>query len=431
MRVLGVGYHVALGDLYLRLIARGHEVRVYADDADADDILSGLVPRTRDWRSELPWLRQAPDCGLLVFEGTGWGETQDQLRREGYHVIGSSALGDRLELDRAYGQSVAREVGIQVAETFPFDSFDAAIAFVEQRPARYVLKFDGDIFAKTRNYVAVLEHGEDMLAMLRMQRAKWPLSEAPRFVLMEHLSGVEVGVGGFFDGEKFLTPVNLDFEHKRFFPGNLGELTGEMGTLVSYRGAERLFEATLAKLAGRLSASHYVGYINLNMIVNERGAFPLEFTCRLGVPGFAILSALHEDPWDVLLERLAKRRAPSFRTHDGFAVGVVLTVPPFPYPDGYERLSKGALIYLHDLSRSEYERLHFGELRREGEQLVTAGQIGYVMVVTGRGASVPEARMQAYALAKKVVVPNVRYRVDIGEGYELHDRAELMRLGWL
>ncbi|MDB4988940.1 MAG: phosphoribosylglycinamide synthetase [Myxococcaceae bacterium] len=406
-------------------------MRVYADDADADDILADMVPRTRAWRDELGWLREAPDCGVLLFEGTGWGQEQDELRRQGFHVIGSSSLGDRLELDRAYGQSIAREVGMQVADTFPFDSFDDAIAFVHQHPGRYVLKFDGDAFAKTRNYIGVLEQGEDMLATLRVQRAKWPLAENPRFVLMEHLSGVEIGVGGFFDGERFLSPVNLDFEHKRFFPGNLGELTGEMGTLVSYRGAERLFEATLGKVAPLLRASNYVGYINLNMIVNAEGAFPLEFTCRLGVPGFAILSALHIDPWDVLLERLVTRSGASFRTHDGFSIGVVLTVPPFPYPDGYERLSKGALIYLHDLTVEEYERLHFGELCMEDEQLVTAGQIGYVMVVTGRGASVEEARTSAYALAKKVVVPNVRYRLDIGASYELSDRAELTRLGWL
>jgi phosphoribosylamine--glycine ligase len=422
---------VGLGDLYLRLLSAGHEVRVYADDPEADDILLGMVPRTPSWRDELAWIREAADLGIVLFEGTGMGAVQDELRRAGFLVVGSSAFGDRLELDRAFGQQVARELGMHTAETVAFESFDDALGFVSERPGRYVLKFDGDVFAKTRNYVGVLPRGEDMIATLRLQREKWPLPEKPRFVLMQHLTGVEVGVGGFFDGEQFLSPVNLDWEHKRFFPGNLGELTGEMGTLVSYRDGERLFEATLGRLAPRLRASGYVGYINLNLIVNDDGAFPLEFTCRLGVPGFAILSALHQEPWHVLLGKLVTRSERRFATHEGFAIGVVLTVPPFPYPDGYERLSKGALIYLHDLSADEQTRLHYGELRREGERLVTAGQIGYVMVVTGRGATVHEARSQAYALALKVVVPNVRYRRDIGEAYDLGERAELQRLGWL
>jgi phosphoribosylamine--glycine ligase len=237
-------------------------------------------------------------------------------------------------------------------------------------------------------------------------------------------------VGGFFDGARFLAPTNLDYEHKRFFPGDLGELTGEMGTLVTYRGSERLFAATLARVAPLLAEAHHVGYVNLNLIVNDEGAFPLEFTTRLGVPGYAILEALHIDPWEVVLQRVLDRSG-DFSTRDDHAIGVVLTVPPFPYPDGYERLGKHTPIYLNGVTESERPHLHLAEVRREGEQLLTAGQIGYVMVVTGTGPSVPEARRASYALVDKIVIHNLRYRRDIGLAYEQRDRAELVRLGWL
>jgi phosphoribosylamine--glycine ligase len=430
MRVLGVGHCGELGALYMRLAARGSAVRMHLDDPDSSDMLEGLVERAASLAAGLAWVRESPD-GLVIFEGTGWGELQDRLRREGLRVVGGSALGDRLELDRAHGQRVLRDAGLQTTKTVELDGFGAAIAHLERAPGRYVLKFSGAGFASTRSYVGVLDDGEDLLAVLRLQRANWRHDERPRIVLMDHLRGVEVGVGAFFDGTTFLRPANLDWEHKRFFAGNLGELTGEMGTVVTYRGAERLFDRTLGRLAAPLRDSGYVGYINLNMIVNEAGPWPLELTCRFGYPGFAILSALHAEPWDAVLGRLCDGKGSTLDTHAGLAVGVVLTVPPFPYPDGYERLSKGMPIcFRRDLDEGDRANLHYGEMRLAHGQLVTAGQIGYVMVVTGRGDTIEAARREAYARAEKVVIPNVRYRVDIGGTFE-RDRAELVRLGWL
>jgi phosphoribosylamine--glycine ligase len=427
LRILGIGKGNDLADIYLRLQSSGHDVRVFVGDPEAHDIFRGMLTFTDDWQRDLAWVR---DDGFILFEGIGWGETQDRLRAEGYRVIGGSALGDRLETDRAFGQEVLRGIGLLTAASHEFDDFDAAIRFVAQTRSRYVLKFSGQGFASTRNYVGEMENGDDVAAVLRLQRDRWSYDERPSFILMEHVSGVEVGVGAFFNGREFLEPANLDWEHKRFFNGNLGELTGEMGTLLTYRGAAPLFDVTLRKLAPMLAESGYVGYINLNTIVNERGIFPLELTCRFGYPGFAILDAMHIGGWSAVFQRLLDG-ATSIETHDGYAICVVLTVPTFPYYHGYESLSKGAPILFRDsLTDADREHLHFAEVAMEREQLVTAGTVGYVMVVTGRGATVEEARDDAYARTRKVVIPNLRYRTDIGEQFLVRDRATMQRLGY-
>jgi phosphoribosylamine--glycine ligase len=51
------------------------------------------------------------------------------------------------------------------------------------------------------------------------------------------------------------------------------------------------------------------------------------------------------------------------------------------------------------------------------------------MVATGRGRTVREAQASAYRLAEQVVIPNVRYRNDIGERYLKESRAQLASLG--
>jgi phosphoribosylamine---glycine ligase len=433
MRFLGIGDSNDLLALYLQLDREGHEVRVQVRDPEAADVGRGLVPLVEDWRAELEWIRAAGREGVVLFETATDGALQDSLRAEGFQVIGGSAAGDRLESRREAGQQLLATLGLRTAETHVFTNFEAAARFIRERRQRYVYKPDGAGFASTRTYVGQLEDGTDLLAILARQSATWPVDTPVRFILMDHLSGVEMGVGAYFDGRQFLRPACLDWEHKRFFPGDLGELTGEMGTLATYDGSDRFFEATLARMEPWLSKAGYCGYINLNTVVNADGVWPLEFTCRFGYPGYAVLSVLQRDGWAELFRQLLSGEGGSFRTTPGFSVAVVLTVPPFPHRDGYARLSKGLpIVFRADLDAEEQRlHLHPGEVTLTGDTLLTSGSLGYVMVATGAGHDVAAARQAAYRTAARVVVPNLRYRLDIGQRFIEADRATLERLGWL
>jgi phosphoribosylamine--glycine ligase len=412
MRFLGVGDAADLAALYLRLAEDGHDVKICIGDSLCRDTLSGMVERVADWRCELDWVRAAGDDGCILFEnnGDGRGRTQDELRRDGYNVIGSSGFGERLEHDRAYAQRTLRDLGFATAPVFEFSDPGEACRFVHERPARYVLKPNGAPYAST--YVGLHRQGHDIHALLEAGAT----AGAASFILMEHLEGVEMGVGAYFNGAEFLSPACLDWEHKRFFEGDLGELTGEMGTVVTYTGTRRFFGRTLAKLAPLLKENGYCGYINLNTIVNRDGIWPLEFTCRFGYPGYAILDPLQRTSWAELFRAMIRRSSLSFEVEPGFAVGVVVTTPPFPYSRLHLAEPVGLPVLIEgERTLEERRHLHYGEVGMKDGILVTTGASGYTLVVTGTGDTVEEARRGANARAERVMVINARYRRDIGQ----------------
>ncbi len=431
MRFLGIGDYCDLGSLYTRLIAEGHEVRVFISEPQCHGTLAGVVQRTDDWRSELPWIREASDDGIILFENVASerGAIQDALRAEGYQVIGGSSFGDRLENDRAYAQRILESLGLQIASIWEFNNLADARAFIESHPARYVLKFNGDGYGAADNYVGRLKDSQDVLAVLT---AKFRQSECERmsFVLMSYIDGIEMGVGAYFDGKRFLEPACLDWEHKKFFPGDLGELTGEMGTVVTYQNTGLFFRRTLQRMQSLLTQHGYCGYINLNTIVNEAGIWPLEFTCRFGYPGYSILEPLQETSWSVLFRRMIGRSTADLRTRTGYAVGIVLTTRPFPYIRTFVPEPVGLpILFEGELSAADHANIHFGEMGLEGGQWVTAGYHGWTMVVTGTGPTIEEATRNAYRLTDRVVIPNLRYRNDIGAKLIGGDHATLHRLG--
>jgi phosphoribosylamine--glycine ligase len=427
LRFLGIGDYNSLGDMYWRVQRAGHEVKVCVRETEAHSIFADVIERTNEWRNQLDWVGED---GIIVCETATLGDEADALRADGFRVVGGSAFADRLELDRAFGQSIMRDVGMKTAPNHSFNRFADGIDFVQRNPARYVYKLSDPEAPSTRNYVGAMNDGSDLLAVLTMEGERYADKSDPSFVLMDHLTGVEVGIGAYFDGNTFLRPACIDWEHKRFFPGDLGELTGEMGTVVSYRNSSRLFDATLGLVEARLRDARHCGYININTIVNERGVWPLEFTCRFGYPGFAICDALHSEGWASILHKMAFG-GDAIETREGFSVGVVLTVPPFPYEYGYSELSKGNPIFFREGLSAEADCVHLGEVERRHERWITSGSLGYVMVVTGTGQTIRAAQSSAYDAIKRVVVPNGRYRNDIGDKLIREDLRTLRELGWL
>jgi phosphoribosylamine--glycine ligase len=241
--------------------------------------------------------------------------------------------------------------------------------------------------------------------------------------------GVEIGVGAFFNGKEFMYPININFEHKKLFPGELGVATGEMGTTMFWSGPNKLFNSTLKKLEDTLRREGYVGYIDINCIVNGNGIFPLEFTSRFGYPTISIQMDGMVTPIGDFFYQMASGGSNQFKVKTGFQIGARVVVPPFPYKDPatFAAFSRDAAIVF---KKPMPEGIHIEDVKLvNGEWLITGGS-GVALIVTGLGQTMKEAQKQMYARISNILIPNMYYRTDIGNRWA-EDSDKLHAWGYL
>ena len=405
-----------IGDIAWQLIKEGHEARYFIESEEEREVADGFVPKVSGWEEHVAW------ADVIIFDDVlGQGTKAKKLREQGKAVIGGTPYTDMLEDDRAFGQEELKKAGVPIIPYRDFTSFDDAIAFIQQNPGRYVLKPSG----KAQNIKGLLfvgeeEDGKDVLQVLGDYKQALA-DKIPVFQLQKRISGVEVAVGAFFNGKEFIYPINVNFEHKKLFPGELGPSTGEMGTTMFWSGPNKLFNQTLKRMEARLAEEGYIGYIDINCIVNSNGIYPLEWTARFGYPTISIQQESMLAPIGEFLCELAHGGSPKLKVRSGFHMGVRIVVPPFPFKDKetFEVKSKDSIIYF----KKPTEGVHIEDVKLvKGEWLVT-GTAGVVLIVCGNGGTMRQAQGQAYGRIRNIMIPHMYYRTDIGDRwYEDSDR---------
>lgn len=419
-----------IGDTAWQVQKEGHEVRYYIHREADKEVADGFVPKTDDWEADVDWADVIVFDDIWIGDEIGTGALAQKLRAQGKAVVGGSPATDRLEDDRGYAMDILEQHGVTTLRHKEFTDFDEAIAFVEQRKRAYVIKPLGEVQnVKRLLYVGHQPDGSDVIDVLRAYKKAWG-HRMKGFQLQEKVSGVEVAVCGFFNGHKFIEPVNLNFEHKKLFDRNIGPSTGEMGTSMFWCRRNNLFNRTLGKLEGWLAQQGYVGSIDLNCIVNGSGIYPLEFTPRFGYPTIMLQTEGMTSGVGAFFDDLAHGRDPKLKVHRGFQVGVRICMPPFPFHDEatFDENSRNAAIVVRGKDR---EGLHIQDTKQEDGQWRVAGSHGVVLFVTGKGTTMAEAKRQAYRRVEGVIIPNMFYRSDIGQRWIDGDGDRLLAWGYL
>ena len=407
-------------DLAIRAQNAGHEVKLAIRlDARTKNIGRGFVTVVRDHREWLRWanLIVCTDNSLYLHD------LESHRRLAGGLVIAPSPEAAQWELDRQLGQQVFRRANIPTIPCKEFRSYDDAIAHVKKTMRRFVSKPCNDANAdKALSYCSA--GPDDMVYMLE----RWKRSDKLKgsFILQDFIPGIEFGVAAWHGPHGFNDAFEETFEFKKLMNGEIGCATGEQGTVMRYVRKSKLAEKVLLPLAGQLEKLKYIGDVAINCIIDEQGhPWPLEFTMRLGWPAFQLQCALLKDDPVTWLHDLAtgKDSHPFFL--DRLAVGVVLSVPDYPYSHMTRKevtgipilgITPGLMKHLHPCE------MMVGEAYSEvGGQLVrtpcpmTAGD--YVLVMTACGETVQDARQKVYRRLERVrsrMPGSPMYRTDIG-----------------
>jgi phosphoribosylamine---glycine ligase len=393
-----------------RASAAGHVVRWFIRPSKTNDPTMGegfkRIQKVDNWLSHVRWAD-------LIFT-TSNDQYLPQLERAkaaGVRYFGPSQKSADLEIKRAEGMKFLEKKGIEVPPYRKFKNLKECEEFCWKSDYRWVFKTLGDNEDKALSYCS--KSPADMIAKLQHWQ-ETGMNPKGEVMLQEFIDGHELGVSRWLGKEGWISPPNINWEHKKLMSGNYGPNTGEMGTVMAYEPEEKLCKDVLDPLEKDLLAMGHLGDVDLNCIIDKKGkAWPLEFTNRPGWPAFNMMIEQHKgDPIQWMADACDGKSTLQVSYDAGACV--VVCIPPFPHKGAAsENHNSGLPIY--GVTKQNMKHLQPQGVKvktlpdMEGNKVVereiwaTAGD--YVLVVTALGKTVKIAKERAYRTAKEIYSP--------------------------
>jgi len=364
----------------------------------------------------------------------------EPYRAQGYPIFAPCVEAAKLEIDRDAGQDAMKKAGLACIPSKAFFDYDDAIAFVKKNPTFLVSKPSGDA-SKALSYVA--SDPADLVYMLGRWKGNDKLRKAAKqegFILQERKYGIEMAVGGWYGPGGWSKYFYENWEYKKLMVDDLGVNTGEMGTLSRIVTHSKLADKVLLPMTKQLEKLKYVGYIDNNCIIDEKGIpWPMEFTMRDGWPTRHNIMAhiKNEDPIQWMLDLINGNDCIEAIPGE-ICVSAVIALPDFPYSKVTNKdlcgmpvrgvSSIGDQAHLCEVMLGVAPSM-VGDKVVDLPGIVTAGD--YPMVVTGLGNTISSARRNCYSAVKKIKIPNsLFYRTDIGAGRMKRQLPMLHKMGY-
>ena len=342
----------------------------------------------------------------------------DLLRARGIKTFGPDKKAAIIEGSKAFSKDLMKKYGIPTATYENFTDPQAALDYLETAKMPIVLKADGLALGKG---VLICQNLEEARAGVKeiMEDKKFG-SAGNQMVVEEFMTGREVSALCFCDGTN-IVPMTSAQDHKRAKDGDQGLNTGGMGTFspspfyteeVNAFCVEHIFKPTMAAM--KAEGRDFVGILFVGLMLTEDGPKVLEYNARFGDPETQVVLPRMKTDLVEMFEacidgKLAEKH---LEFEDNAAVCVVLASDG--YPVSYE---KGYPITGFEKFHADegYYCFHAGTKRNE-KGIVTNG--GRVLGVTAKGATLKEARANAYKATEWIEFDNKYMRHDIGKAID-------------
>jgi len=330
----------------------------------------------------------------------------DEFRAAGLKILGPTKSAARIESSKEFAKDLMMRHNVPTAAYKTFGDFDEALAYVKAGPIPVVIKYDGLAAGKGVVVALTLNEAEDALRDMLLDKA----FGQGRVVIEEFLDGPEFSFMCLVNGRK-LYPLDIARDHKRAYDKDMGPNTGGMGAyspvpFVTPEIRETALRTILQPVADAMvdEGNPFTGVLYGGLILHKGTPKVIEFNARFGDPETeVVLPRLRSDFYE-LVDAAVDGRDFETEWSGDYVLGVVMASKG--YPGKYD---KGFAI--SGLDKIKGDVYHMGTALRDGKTLTVGGR---VLMVLGRGATLADARKNAYASVAKVECGNLFNRSDIG-----------------
>ncbi|MGN0694063.1 MAG: phosphoribosylamine--glycine ligase [Lentihominibacter sp.] len=317
-----------------------------------------------------------------------------------------------IEASKVFAKDLMKKYGIPTAEYRVFDDMDEALEYLKTAPIPAVVKADGLALGKGVIIAETREAAEDAVRSMMEEKAFG--ESGSRIVIEEFLTGPEVSVLSFTDGET-VVPMVSSMDHKRALDGDKGLNTGGMGTVapnpyytqeIADRCMNEIFLPTIRAM--KAEDREFRGCLYFGLMITDKGPKVIEYNCRFGDPETQVVLPLLKTDLLTVMQAVTEGRLSEINVEFADKHACCVVMASGGYPKAYE---KGKKITIGEMSEDTY--VFVAGARREGEELLTSG--GRVLGVTSLGNTLGEAIERAYENVENISFDKAFYRRDIGK----------------